>query len=66
MEQQTGNRVKRIVYNNASEFVDENSDLGKLIKKTGIQFIPSNDYTPNENLKAKNVHKMRSEIAQTI
>ena len=64
VEQQTGNRVKRIVCDNASEFMDENSDLGKLIKETGIQLIPSDNYTSNENLKAENTHKMRSEIEQ--
>ena len=46
--------------------MDENFDLEKLIKKTGIQLVPSDDYTPNENSKAENAHKMRSEIAQMI
>ena len=41
----------------------KNSDLGKLIKETGIQLIPSDDYTPNENSKAENTHKIKSEIA---
>ena len=65
-ERQTGNKVKRIVCDRAPEFIGPNSELGKLIKDTGIDLVPSCGYTSNENSKAENAHKMRGEVARTI
>ena len=63
---QTGNRVKRIVCDGASEFIQPGSVLGAWAREKGIDLVPSTSHTSNENNVAENAHKHRDEVGRTL
>jgi hypothetical protein len=53
IQRSTGNKIKRIVLENAPEFIGPKSVLGAWMIQKGIDIVPSTRYTSNENNRAE-------------
>jgi len=66
IERQSGNKVKRVVCDGASEFIQPGSVMMQWASENGVEMVPSTSHTSNENNIAENAHKRRDEVGRTI